>query len=102
VARPKQLQLNARNEGVGVAIANVGTGARIGAIAVVTGAGNCEGAAGGGTGAINGFVAVCAHNDASERGHPSAAVKIAASSMIAIPFTARNVFRLIGTEVFIR
>lgn len=65
--------MNERADGVGVANASVGTGARIGAIAVVTGAGNWAGAAGGGTGAISGLV-VCAQRAEIERGIPSVVV----------------------------
>jgi hypothetical protein len=98
---PEQVQLNTRSAGVGVAVGIGATVASTGAIAVVTGAGSCAGAAGGGTGAIRGFP-VCAQSKAPPRGQISATAKIAAIKPIAIPFTVRIVFPLIGTNRSIR
>jgi hypothetical protein len=99
--RPEQLQLNARSAGVGVAVGSGATVARTGAIAVVTGAGSCGGAAGGGTGAISGFP-VCAHSEATPWGHARAIMKVAAIKTIAIPFTDRIVFAVTGMNRFVR
>ena len=86
-----------------MAIASVGTAINTGAIAVVTGAGNCAGPAGGGTGKSSGFdEAVCAHSGFVVGGHPSVNAKIAAIKPIAVLFSARIVFSFILTDRFIR
>jgi hypothetical protein len=91
VAGPKQLQLKARAEGVGVGATGVGAVTSDGTFALGIGAASCAGALGGGTGASKGFGAGnCAHTLARSGAQHSVTINPAAIAMAAATFRILN------------
>ena len=91
VAGPKQLQLKVCTEGVGEGVAGVGTAINDGAASTVTGAANCGGALGGGTGSKNWFAeGSCAQTVARPDGQHRAITNPAAIIAAAANFRILN------------